>query len=799
MGSFGSTPAFELFARGLNTYTVKKFRGLNKWATAAALPGNYASDILNVIVSGSGGLEKMRVPVPLSPPLDPATYSNISLGPGSFWQFETGTGAIQTLAVFGTKIFVYDGNMQNPALVDDDPGNVGQWSFVESNNILYGVNGTRARRWDGANWFQWGITAPTDAPEIGGQNAPTFIIETMSRAADVVTASLQNGPTLFSLVNLSVGSVVYVRSTADPSFDGTVQIASVVTPGVSYTWNQVGADAGPVAGLLSPTYSSLSFTIANAIRANGLTTIFFTPAPLPANLVVPAEVTVAGAADGSMDGDFPVAGTGFGTNPAVVEYLQPGDPDSQPGGGGTVSFGITLLFGRMWAYAYGNDAGGVSNMSPPTPISGPLTGATAYLHFTPPTDPQVTKVYIFSTLDGGSDFFLNTVITDLTAISTGDFIDSTPDSGLDLQIRGPLINNPAPIGKYLCLHQGRVVMGNIVGNASLVKYSGYEQILLGRPEESWPAFNGFQLQIGARAINGVGAIQSGVVLFSDQNASWMVRGQLEDITLAAPINFSAFLEQMPWKLGCASHFTIQSTPHGLMWLAGDLTLRVFTGSSAPADISYAVYPILRSITPGTAGLASAGYFNWLERDWYALTVATNGSQSPNQIVFWDDEEDSGSNVGVFISNIAADFISSLDLGSRRGLCISHRGIISELPVSSVTTSGVASPITSTSGDLPAHWRGGYFGQDNLQRNKIWRKCLLLTDNQGFSIIPRYVDLNRRTFRSPEVGQVVNVNNHGFAGLNRKANLVSCEIIFPRQDISCSVLAMLVEYIPASDL
>ena len=646
--AFLSTPTFEIFRRGLITQTIKRFRGINVFQNVAVLGPEWAQDCRNVIVSGSGGLSKMRLPVALSAVIP----NQASLK--SFWDFQQGNGTRQTLGHFGNALYYFTNDFANVTLIESNPLNAGQWSFGAANQILFGVNGTRAMKWTGSAWQLTGIVAPANAP---------------------------------------------------------------AAPGV-------------IAGNLSPSRG-----------------------------------------------------------------------------------------GYTYGYAWKNSATThCGNISPVSPSTGNQNNSQFTVVGTAPTDPQADTIVWFRALDGGGDQYrlaevnINTgVVTNATSGTlvtvtggTGNLgiTDNTPDSGLDQTVRGPLINTPPLIGKYLAVGQGRVFIFNLNGASQDFIYSGYEQIPFGRPEESFPPGNRIRMSIGAEAIGGGGVLQVGVVAFSQTGRMFMVRGSLEDIVTTQPANFYDYMEELPWTLGCLSHFTIQSTPFGLIWLAGDKTVQLFDGASAPVDLSEPIYPLLRQITPGQEGNCVAGYFNWLERDWYVLACAVSGSLTLNRLFFFalnaKTEE-----IEIFVSDIQADWVG-LVVSSKlqRQLCISQNGQIKNLPVVSDTVGGLTQDLTinpATAGNLSAYWRSGYFGNDAPQRNKTFRFLRMITDQdpKAFKATMRYVDDDQRTLLNPEIIGPVKLATSRL-GLNRKAKRLSAEINFPQQDAPANVVELQMAHIATGD-
>lgn len=811
MSAFASTPTFELFRRGLNTLVIQRFRGMNAYSTLAQLGPDWAQDCLNVIISGSGGLSKFRLPVKLTPAI-----GGIGAGPNSFWDFQQGNGTRQVLSFFGNSLYYFTNDFSVSNFVETNALNAGQWSMAAANNILFGANGQRMQKWTGASWFQWGINAPTVAPTFGAaSNALGFSFTvgagqqvTLSRAANVVTMTMAGGTAQLSL---NVGDVVIVFNANAATFNGSFKIASVVTPGIQYTYAQTAANDTAVSGNLTVPSSNSLFNIAaaptGAVRSGGVTTITATANFIGATLSGNSFVTIAGVADASFNGTFAVISLNYSLG--TLTYAQAGLADATSGAG-TLSFGITSTQGG-WRYAYSwiNANGHESNISPLGPATGNVSNRVIWLSpGQAPTDPQITGINWYRTLDGGGDFFL--IPTPAVTFTQG-FFDGIPDANVDTTQKAQLINNPPIQGKFVAVGQSRVFVGNLTGSPQDIEYSGYEQILRGRPEESFPPNNRLRLSIGAETVNGLGILQAGVVAFSQTQKMYMLRGQVEDITLAVPVNFTQYLEELPWTLGCLSHFTIQSTPYGLIWLAGDKTVQLFDGRSEPIDISAPIYPILRTITPGTENQCVSGYFNWLERDFYVLLAAVGGSLTLNKAFFFAANKQPGTDtvdsVEVFVSDLpatlGATWIGLITTSKlQRMLCLGAQGFIQQWPVSSDTVNGITQDFTiipATAGVLNAYWRSGYFGTESPYRSKTFRWARLIADQDpsAFSAQFRYVDDESRTFRNPEIVGPVQFGTSRL-GMNRKAKRASVEIDFPSQDASVNVLELHVAAVPTSD-
>lgn len=381
-----------------------------------------------------------------------------------------------------------------------------------------------------------------------------------------------------------------------------------------------------------------------------------------------------------------------------------------------VAGNLSPTFGYEWAYSY-KCSGNAPGLAGPSPVevstASPATAQTDgggvnhkyQLTATAPApaDPQFDTLVWWRTIDGGGDLFrlaevnINTgvvtfqaaTVTVLGALPYLSIIDNTPDSALDQTTRAPFLNSPPIQAKFAAVGQGRVVLMNLAGAPQDAIYSGYERILVGNPPECFPPNNRLRLSIGAESIAGGGILQAGVVMFSNTDKMYMLRGQLEDITDTAPVQFTQYLVELPWKLGCLCHQTVQATPYGLLWLAGDKTVQLFDGNSQPQDISSPVYPILRNITVGAEANCQSAYFNWLERDWYVLLVPYGGSLTPNRMILWGLDKDT-STIDIFICTIPADGIGVVTSSQlQRRLLIGRTGQLFNLPVSSDTAGGIS--------------------------------------------------------------------------------------------------------------
>lgn len=460
---------------------------------------------------------------------------------------------------------------------------------------------------------------------------------------------------------------------------------------------------------------------------------------------------------------------------------------------------ITLLTGRKYRVAYKDPVTGhVGTASNVSASTGVMAAQQQALTLPAPAtaDSQITAARLYATLDGGDDYFFHSEVNGPFPIA---LTDNTVDTGLTQAERAPLINDMPPVGKYLTLWGTRTFIFNITGDTQGIAYTGFNRILVGRPEQSCPPSNRLRLATGADQISGGGVITAGVVAFDRSNKMFMFRGQPEDITNTAPVEFTLFLQQLPWDIGCASHFTICNSDRGLVWLTPDREVCAFDGIGKPMTISGGVEPIMRRITSGTESNARAVYWHYVDRDWYVLALAVDNSYALNMLLIFDLDDNPDTNCGVFPLDLGSfQSLSVLEMadGSQK-LVVGQAGVLKEIKTISTATNGVNRARTTTAGTLGAFWRSGYFGNPKPQMMKFMRWLRCITDNIGFQIKRYLVDDDNFTVESPRVIEHDELDGSKMS-TNAKAKRMSIEIKFPDTDVDCTVLELQNVYVPTGE-
>lgn len=767
----------------------------------------WAQDCNNVIISGAGFLEKLRRSITKSTP-------NAVLGAiDTMFDFQQAIGTRQLFVNQGNNLgYFTEPVIGNPfvfTLVEANPLDSPRFSFIDSNNLLFMANGRRMLKWTGTVLRNWGIAPPATPVAFGIK----VNVVSVQRAANVVTCTF--GP--FTNPNAQVGDQISFVEPSDHSFDGIFALTAANPLTGVYQWAQVAGNAGPFAdGIITlPSDHEAANLLAGTgvVRKNGVSTV--TLAAGQKFAASPTQrITIAGNSEATVNGTWVIRNT-FGVTGNVFDFLQ--DLPDATGGGGTVvnaAGGFTLLGGVSWRITFKSSVTGEESVaSGASPVVMVGAGRSTYIIIPDYLyDPQIDTVCVFRSYDGGADWNLWKEIPlplpnlgPLFPNSLNVILDYSTDDDLDPTQRANFINFPPLVGTRLSKWQGRIYLVPNSNPQSII-YSGYEKILRGRPESSFPPGNQIQMQVGAASIKGHGPLMNGVVIWDDNDKMFMFKGTVEDIVTNQPVNYSEQLEEMPWQTGVTSHQSIQPTPKGLVWFGSDYAIHKWNGIYygeviGPVDLTVNISPLLRRITAGTAPNIQAEYFNFLERDWYVALICVDGSVYYNRILFLDMSDSADDNVGIFVSDIQADSIAvRVDANEIRHLLITYQGIVYEIKSASTATAGIHKTITSTPNNLNAFWLSGYDGNDDAITMKMYRWGRLITDQDGFNLLVTLVNDADSTLAEPTIMKAfpnIKRNLNKFS-VNWKAKRMAVQINFPDADVDASVLQLITTHIPLSE-
>jgi hypothetical protein len=188
-------------------------------------------------------------------------------------------------------------------------------------------------------------------------------------------------------------------------------------------------------------------------------------------------------------------------------------------------------------------------------------------------DPQVNYKWIFATTDSPLDTSATYYFAAEIANTTTTWGDTLPDASLDVTRLAPFDNNPAPPSAILTTFQNRVAA--IAKNQ--IRLSGYEEITLGIPEESFPLNLFFNIPAGDRMATAAIALQEGTVLAVCTSEFWYAYSGYDA---------STFTEQdRVASPGACGRFALCLTPFGVCWLSESKRIWIWRGKGDPTEIS----------------------------------------------------------------------------------------------------------------------------------------------------------------------------------------------------------------------
>lgn len=561
----------------------------------------------------------------------------------------------------------------------------------------------------------------------------------------------------------------------------------------------------PVLVLASTSWVPGSITIQ---RTGGITTVSFSN---PHGSIVGQPVYIDSAPavpwDISFQGLWQIASV-----PTLdsLTFAQPGLPDAGPFTRATYPAGISATtgwqYGACWGATPVSHFGSLSSYGLST---GPVTNQSPTILVAPSPDWQVDQAALFRNLDGGGDWYLDTISP---VITTGAykgytvFSDILPDDGIVTSgITAPYDNGIAPPGKYLAVWLDRVLMCGISDDETGVRFTGYDTINFGRPQMSWCQFNEIKLGQGQAVPMGMGLLRyGGMVFFGTNGLMYIYRGSLNDISVSAPVPLAFYAEQLPYAIGLYSHYSIQPTPAGLVWLDDGMDLKVLdnTGFYPPKPIAPGLAGTFKRMTPGTKDQISSAYINYLQRDWYIISICVDGSQVPNLTLIIDVNQDQAHNTGYWPVNHSITDMVWVNYADQSGHLLAIQpqfsvfdlnnppptaGYLTEIPlIDSNVTQGIIdqSALVPPNPPMPgAFWRGGYFGirdeqgEDEYSLVKMFRFCRLSGSiPDGLRIQAYLVNGDEWTYDNPAV---IDYEMDGLlGGVNQKGRVLSPLIIFP---------------------
>lgn len=177
-----------------------------------------------------------------------------------------------------------------------------------------------------------------------------------------------------------------------------------------------------------------------------------------------------------------------------------------------VANGINGFVGYVYFYTYYNSSNGhESSPSPISPCTGMFTNSQVNIGVTASTDTQVTNIRVYRSTDGGSQ-----APEDAAEISGSPFTnttqtvaDTTTDALLSLRFApAALRNDPPPASNGFAQFANRIW----AKSSNKVYFSGFEEIVNGVEEESWPSGGDGNFYPYPSQVNGLAGLDSLIVV-----------------------------------------------------------------------------------------------------------------------------------------------------------------------------------------------------------------------------------------------------------------------------------------------
>ena len=310
----------------------------------------------------------------------------------------------------------------------------------------------------------------------------------------------------------------------------------------------------------------------------------------------------------------------------------------------SASGAVTLKIGRRYYVVFINfTSQTMSDLSPESAITGPLTGGQIFLSSIPVSaDPQVDQKIILATGDGGDPtilYFLAQITNATTTVA-----DDTPEetlilgniyqeqdlSGNDIGVLG---NQPPPNGSFPTTHRGRMYLAVdpfILYSKTIGELTTSSGIIAGRFETAWPPENALDISITAEKTRGL--LSDGVNLYVGTERH--IRRIYGDPVLnpgTPDILFSeaGVLTQNAWQI-----IFHEGTPTGAMWITPDFRcLRSDFNTYINAGLS--IQSTLKTINPSAVNNIWATSVSYGPYNFYVVALPTGSNTNPDTLCVYD--------------------------------------------------------------------------------------------------------------------------------------------------------------------
>jgi hypothetical protein len=506
----------------------------------------------------------------------------------------------------------------------------GVWTRIRLLNQVFEMNGAAKQKglsFLGQRIENWGLDAPDTSAQVTIQATPApSTIQSVTSTSTGFTATIRTAPAH----GLSTGMWVTITITTPAGYNGTYPVT--VIDATHFTVQTALPNLGPVSagGPVTPlqitTVTGRSYVWAWVNEEVGNTS-----PPSPATQYV-----------------------AYTAQEGLLEFIQPGTVAATLGSNAIVGTGTAFTSAwigrRLWIETIGILGGGIFDST--------VTAVTDTTHLTirdtSPSnaagakfqvfDPQVASVYtgtaghikIYATADGGPTYFhiAETVFDPVATTVAGaglSFVDNASQSPPDAPFTSEVpqfFNVPPPIGRFVQEYQSRALVYGVGGLPSTFFYSNIELTDFGNLPEDFAPLNQITLPMTGQLF-GMANLPTGLMLWSDHQDMFKLTGLLSDNSLQTDIQLGAVIQRLPFNIGCASPFTVQVTSLGAIWLTSDHRIMLYTDHYAPKNIGLSVQDILKQIPPAAMPNARSSYFQYADKNWYALAIKTDANSPTN--------------------------------------------------------------------------------------------------------------------------------------------------------------------------
>lgn len=484
---------------------------------------------------------------------------------------------------------------------------------------------------------QWGIFAPTTAPDVVGPavNNPAYETpgdqdadEELIGIADLSAELAQSWEFTGTDERTVSGVQLYLKKTGLPL--GSLQV--VIRSDVDGRPSEAALIEFPVVLMsdLTGSYGFVTFTANEGeeitLRPNTRYWLHLSGGITYLNEFVTGVTSVSWGVDASS----PTFATGeFARAPGV----RPWDVDNTIDALFRITSSLSSAGGRKYSYSWKNSVTGhVSNPSPASARAGNLDSVTID-NFEAPTDPQIDLLILWATTDGGEIFFqLDEQPEDTASIVDG----PVTEDDLDFTVEAPFCNFPPNKGNIISRAKDSIIISGVRSSRHRAFYSaGLGQTLVGVPEESFPAFNFVGVPGGSEPIYNIDSIDGNPVIFTTD--------QIFTIAGETPESFRAQEMRGGKGIGSVSKRGSVATEIGLLFMSTDRKVYLLpTISHIPQLISQIVEDSFENITSDSSLLVIRSmekirmeYLAYADRHWVLISIPTGPSDINNELWMYD--------------------------------------------------------------------------------------------------------------------------------------------------------------------